>query len=452
MYQKALFIFRRDLRIHDNTGLMHALNHAKEVVCLFIFTPEQIENNAYRSDFCLQFMLDSLKDLEEDLSHQGGKLFFCYDNPSVAVSKCIAALGIDLVVVNRDYTPYSIDRDRKIEEVCMEKNVSFKSFDDLLLQPPEKLLKANKEPYTVFTPFFKNGIKFEVDLPKTNQKKNYFNGLIDFSYDSSLFTKILPKRKETFKGGRKEALAILKKITNYSLYEKERDFPAIDQTTHLSAHLKFTTVSAREVYYAVAKAFGNQHGIIRSLYWRDFFSSIALHFPFVFKCSFHQKFDKLEWEDHKDHFDRWCEGKTGFPIIDAGMRQLNQTGYMHNRVRMIVASFLVKDLHIDWRKGEKYFAAHLVDYDPAVNNGNWQWCASTGCDAQPYFRIFNPWSQQLRFDPECKYIKSWIPELEYEEIHTIHNWHTQEKATSYPLPMIDHSIESKKALAYYKKC
>ncbi|MBM3193588.1 MAG: deoxyribodipyrimidine photo-lyase [Chlamydiae bacterium] len=452
MYQKALFIFRRDLRIVDNTGLLYALTHAKEVVCLFIFTPEQIEKNPYRSDFCLNFMLDSLKDLEETINNLGGKLFYCYEHPDVAVSKCIAELGIDLVCVNSDYTPYSKERDQKIEDVCNKNEILFKTFHDLLLHPPEELLKANQEPYTVFTPFYKNGSKFRVNHPKPNEHKNYFKGPLSFAENSSIFKRILPNRVETFKGGRKEALLILNKISNFELYEKERDFPALEKTTHLSPHLKFTTVSPREVYYFVAKAFGNQHPLIRSLYWRDFFSLICHYFPFVFRSSFHPKFDKLEWDDNDELFNRWCEGRTGFPIIDAGMRQLNQTGYMHNRVRMIVASFLVKDLHIDWRKGEKYFATHLVDYDPAVNNGNWQWCASTGCDAQPYFRIFNPWSQQLKFDPDCEYIKKWIPELKDETAKTIHNWHLQEYETNYPLPIIDHSIESKQTLAYYKKC
>ncbi|MBM3201833.1 MAG: deoxyribodipyrimidine photo-lyase [Chlamydiae bacterium] len=452
MYQKALFIFRRDLRIHDNTALLYALENAKEVVPVFIFTPEQIEHNPYRSDFCLQFMLDSLHDLEEDLKEHGGRLFYFYDTPEHAISKAIDKLGIDLVVVNKDYTPYSIHRDKTIEKVCREKKVVFKSFDDILLQAPEKLLKANKEPYTVFTPYYKNGMKYEVDLPRVNRHKNYYKHTIDFAKDSSIFDKVLPQKKQTFKGGRKEALKILKRIQDFALYDKERDFPFIEGTTHLSAHLKFTTVSAREVYHCVKKSLGEGHGLIRSLYWRDFFSSIALHFPHVFKGAFQEKFDKIEWEDHKSYFKHWCEGTTGFPIVDAGMRELNQTGYMHNRVRMIVASFLVKDLHIDWRKGEKYFAQHLVDYDPCVNNGNWQWSASTGCDAQPYFRIFNPWSQQIKFDPDCKYIKKWVLELKYEDTKTIHEWYKQERATNYPLPVIDHAVESKKALSYYKEC
>lgn len=451
MHQKALFIFRRCLRIHDNRGLLYALEHAKEVVCFFIFTPEQIEENPYRSDFCLQFMLDSLKELEEEIAERGGKLFYGYGPPQEVVAKAIARLAIDLVVVNRDYTPYSTHRDQTIEKVCKEQGALFKSFDDLLLQPPETLLKANGTPYTVFTPFYKNGVKFQVDLPRRNNFKNYFNGVVDFAKESSILDEILPQKRAGFQGGRREALKILERISDYSAYEKERDFPAIEGTTHLSAHLKFTTVSAREVYHAVAKSLGADHGLIRSLYWRDFFSSIALHFPHVFKGPFHQKFNRLEWEENEDGFKRWCEGRTGFPIIDAGMRQLKEKGYMHNRVRMIVASFLVKDLHIDWRRGERYFAQHLIDYDPALNNGNWQWSASTGCDSQPYFRIFNPWSQQAKFDPDCTYIKEWIPELRCEEVETIHHWYQEKRGTKYPPPIVDHQLEAKKALTAYQQ-
>ena len=444
-FVKALFIFRRDLRLQDNTALLYALEYAKEVICAFIFTPEQIENNPYRSDFCLQFMLESLEELEEELEKKGGKLFYFYDEPEKVVEKCIKKLGVDLVVVNRDYTPYSIQRDKKIEKACQ--GIGFQSFDDLFLHVPEEMLKSNGEPYTIFTPFYKNAMKFDVAPPVDNRHTNYMKGSIPFAEGKSLFKQILPKRHQAQKGGRKEALKILKTIASFSHYEVERDFPAKDATTHLAPHLKFTTISPREAYYGLAA----NSALIRSLYWRDFFSLIALHFPHVFKGAFHKKFQDLEWHGSAAQFKRWCEGTTGFPIVDAGMRQLNQTGYMHNRVRMIVASFLVKDLHIDWRKGEKYFAQHLIDYDPAVNNGNWQWSASTGCDAQPYFRIFNPWAQQEKFDPDCEYIKKWVPELAKESSKTIHNWYKEMGDSDYPAPMVDHAVEAKKALSYYKR-
>jgi deoxyribodipyrimidine photo-lyase len=450
-FEKALFVFRRDLRIHDNTGLIYALENAEDVICLFVFTPEQINENPYRSDFCLQFMLESLEDLEEELAKKGGELFYCFDTPAKVIAKCIAQLGVDLVVVNRDYTPYSIHRDKMIEKVCKEEEVTLKSFDDLLLHPPEHLLKNNGDPYTVFTPFYKNAAKLPIAPPLRNCYKNYSKQRIPFAKESSPFKNILPHRHLAQRGGRKEALKILKRLSCFSHYEVEHDYPSKDATTHLSPHLKFTTVSAREVYYAIEKALGSDSALSRSLYWRDFFSSIAFHFPHVFSAPFHRKFNKLPWENSLTPFKQWCEGTTGFPIVDAGMRELNHTGYMHNRVRMIVASFLVKDLHINWQKGEKYFAQHLIDYDPAINNGNWQWVASTGCDVQPYFRIFNPWIQQIKFDPECRYIKKWIPELSHQDPKIIHTWYKEKKRSEYPLPMIDHAVEANRALNDYKK-
>jgi deoxyribodipyrimidine photo-lyase len=250
-----------------------------------------------------------------------------------------------------------------------------------------------------------------------------------------------------------EALKILKKLSSFSQYQKLRDFPAEEFSTSLSPYMKFTVCSPREVYYAICDRLSSRHELIRALYWRDFFTCIAFFFPHVFKSSFNPKFDKLKWSNNKKAFERWCEGTTGFPIVDAGMRELNTTGYMHNRVRMITASFLIKDLHIDWRWGEKYFAQNLIDYDPAVNNGNWQWVASTGCDAQPYFRIFNPWSQQKKFDADCLYIKRWVPELEKVPIKNIHGWYDEKLrtgSTNYPEPMIDHSEEAPIALNAYR--
>lgn len=316
-YEKGLFVFRRDLRIQDNTGLLYALKNAKEVICAFIFTNEQINENPYRSDFCLQFMLESLHDLEEDLDKTGGKLFYFFDAPEKIVKQCIEKLKIDLVVVNRDYTPYSIQRDQKIETTCVNSGVSFKSFDDLLLHPPEQLLKKEGQPYTVFTPFYKNALKLEVDLPQTNNDKNFSKINIEFAKTSSLFKDILPNPHPSQKGGRKNGLKILEKVSNFSHYELERDYPFHDSTTHLSPHLKFTTVSIREVYHAIKNTFGAHSALARSLYWRDFFSTIAFHFPYVFEGAFHKKFNDLQWENDPVKFKHWCDGTTGFPIVDA---------------------------------------------------------------------------------------------------------------------------------------
>lgn len=453
-YQKALFIFRRDLRLEDNTGLTFALQNAQEVILAFIFTPEQIEHNPYRSEHCLQFMIESLEDLENQIVAKGGRLYLFYDKPEKVVSDLIKSQHVDAVVVNKDYTPYSIERDHKIDKACKKQGVSFCSFDDALLHPPDHTLKGDGKPYTVFTPFYRNAMRLDVDLPVTHRNKNYYTASISFAQDTSLYQTILPKRLLPASGGRSAGLKILQKMGQFSNYESLRDFPSEPATTHLSAHLKFTTCSPREVYWAIHKQFGASADLIRSLYWRDFFTSIGFHFPHVFSGAFHDKFDRVQWSYDEKIFRKWCEGKTGFPIVDAGMREMNQTGFMHNRVRMIAASFLVKDLHIDWRWGEKYFAQTLIDYDPAVNNGNWQWAASTGCDAQPYFRIFNPWTQAIKFDPECVYIKKWITDLAPIPPKIIHKWHQEKfhcRCPDYSIPIVDHAKEAKIALKLYKE-
>lgn len=450
LFRRALFIFRRDLRLEDNTGLIFALEQAEQVIAAFIFTPEQLSQNPYRGDHCVQFMLESLEDLEESLKAKGGKLYLFFDHPEQVVETCLEKLKIDAVIVNRDYTPYSRKRDEKIEKRCKKRGVPFHSFEDALLHPIQETCKTDGSPYTIFTPFYRKASCLEVTEPVQNPYTNYYKGSIPFAADKRLYQEILPLRGMQAKGGRVAALKILKNLSRFSSYAELRDFPACDTTTRLSPHLKFTTCSVREIHQAIVEQLGAASELIRSLYWRDFFTSIAFFFPHVFEGSFRPKFDALPWSYDKKAFKRWCEGQTGFPLVDAGMREMNQTGFMHNRVRLVAASFLVKDLHIDWRWGEKYFAEQLIDYDPAVNNGNWQWVASTGCDSQPYFRIFNPWNQQIKFDPDCVYIKHWIPELRTLSSKEIHS--PNRLASEYPAPMLDHSLEAPKALSAYKNC
>lgn len=254
-------------------------------------------------------------------------------------------------------------------------------------------------------------------------------------------------------GGRAQSLKILANLKKHKNYAQERNIPAQDATTHLSASHKFGTISIRESYHTIKKDLGARTQLVKELYWRDFFTYVAFHNPRVFGNPYREKYDDLSWSTSKKNFQAWCEGKTGFPLVDAGMRELNTTGWMHNRVRMVVASFLVKDLHINWLWGERYFAQQLVDYDPSVNNGNWQWSASTGCDAQPYFRIFNPWTQQKRFDPNSEYIKKWIPELKKIDSKIINTWFkdTHPEIAGYPKPMLDHDTERKITLAHYRR-
>jgi deoxyribodipyrimidine photo-lyase len=446
-YSTSLFIFRRDLRLHDNTALLEALRMSRQVIPCFIFDPRQIEPHPYQSKPGLQFMLQSLGDLQQQLREVGGKLALYHGLPEQVVKQLHEQQEIQAVFITRDYTPFSRQRDDRLAAVCEQLGLALHAFPGILLNEPEQVVKNNNTPYQVFTAFYNHARQIPVALPQALGKWNFLAAASEFNPEQL----ILPQAESVIKGGRNRALAILDRIGDYADYRNTRDFPALDATSKLSAHLKFGTCSVREMFYAITEQLGSEHPLIRQLYWRDFFTHIAYHFPQVFGRAFLEKFDSLQWDNNPDYFQAWCDGKTGFPIVDAGMRELNATGYMHNRVRMIVASFLVKDLHIDWRWGERYFAQHLVDYDPCVNNGNWQWAASTGCDAQPYFRIFNPWLQQLKFDQDCRYIYRWLPELQTFTPKTVHQWDKQHSICTYPSPIIDHARESRLTKARFKE-
>jgi len=459
VYKKSLFIFRRDLRLPDNKGLAEALKTSERVIACFNFDPRQVASkNAYKSDNALQFMLESLHDLEQQIKKQKGKLYLFYGDPLKTISHIILQEKIDALFLNFDYTPFSQKRDKAIEKLCVKKNVAFHGYhDELLIGDPDSIMTGSNTPYSIYTAFYKKAAHQKVSPPQRLPKGAFFTGTISKSEPQSIYIKILKKENAHIKvhGGRSNSLTILKTLkSKQAAYNKERNYPALDATTHLSASHKFGTISIRESYHAIKKALGAHSQLLKELYWRDFFTYIAYHNPFVFGQPYHEKYKTLWWSKSNTDFKKWCEGTTGFPIVDAGMRQMNTTGWMHNRVRMIVASFLTKDLHINWLWGEKYFAQQLVDYDPAVNNGNWQWAASTGCDAQPYFRIFNPWTQQKKFDPNCEYIKKWIPELKNREPKIIHAWDKKSKEIKiegYPAPIIDHDAERKITLKSYKK-
>ena len=461
IYNHSLFIFRRDLRLTDNIGLNNAVAQSTKIIPCFIFDPRQVSNkNDYKSDNAIQFMLESLKELHEALHKQHGKLYFFYGNAEDVIKKIIQQHTIDALFINRDYTPFSIARDKKIKKICADNDIIFESSNDALLNPPEAVTKKDGNYYEIFTPFYKKAATITVSSPAKKHRGDWFTGNIKNSESITIFTKILTKKNKNIavSGGRKEGSYILKQLETFKNYSHDHDYPTIP-TSHLSAHLKFGTISPREAYYAIIEHLGRKHPLVRQLYWRDFFTHIGYHKPKVFGHPYHEKYSHLTWNNDKKLFKAWCEGKTGFPIVDAGMRELHTTGFMHNRVRMIVASFLVKDLHINWLWGEKYFAQILVDYDPAVNNGNWQWCASTGCDAQPYFRIFNPWLQQKKFDRDCIYIKKWVPELHEYDNKIIHSWfkesfdklrmNGQNKTKGYPRPIVDHTKESRLAKKWY---
>lgn len=455
-YQKTIFLFRRDLRLDDNTALFAACKASATVIPCFIFDPQQVgNNNSYASSNAIQFMIVSLQDLQKQLKTKQGKLYLFYGSPITTLEQIIKEQKIDAIFFNRDYTPFSIRRDKKISTLCKKYDVACIMHDDYLLNAPEIIVKKNGEPYSIFTPYWKNASQNSVSKPTACTKHHFFNDSINNTQSDAIFKKILPTINKAIaqKGGRAQALIICKHLDQFRDYKKTHDTPSL-ATTGLSAYIKFGTVSIREVYYHMLEKIGRSahDGLLRQLYWHDFYYQIVYHFPHVLSSNFHEKYNKLIWSYNKKHFALWCQGMTGFPIVDAGMRQLNQTGFMHNRMRMIVASFLTKDLLINWRWGEQYFAQHLVDYDPCVNNGNWQWAASTGCDPQPYFRIFNPWLQQKKFDPDCAYIKTWVPELRNINNKTIHNWFNDKSPKlAYPRPMVDHTQQKELALKMFKK-
>jgi deoxyribodipyrimidine photo-lyase len=445
MYKKSLFIFRRDLRIQDNIGLIESLQNSKEVIPCFIYD-ENILKKLKDSEFRWNFLNESLVDLDNELKKKGTSLQILEGKPEKIIDSIIMKHNLNAIFLNTDFTNYAQRRDEKIFQICKKNKISFHSTLDFLLHNPNEIKTNDGSPYTIYSFFYKKARQFPIKKIIKNIQKNYSKEII--SDDQIKKSKI--KNNEII-GGRKEALKILKNLNKFRDYDKVRDFPGLNQTTMLSAHNKFGTISVREVHKEIKEILGLDHTIMGEIYWREFFSHILFHFPYSQKTTFRQKFQKIPWSKSKESFKKWSEGKTGFPIVDAGMRQLNKTGFMHNRVRMVVASFLTKDLHIDWRLGEKYFEEKLIDHDPAVNSGNWQWAASTGCDSVPYFRIFNPWRQQERFDLNCDYIKKWVPELEKLEPKIIHNlWEKFPEDLEYPKPMLIHKIEAEKTKLIFK--
>ena len=438
----AIFYFRRDLRLDDNVGLQRALESYDRVIPVFIFDPRQLKPHDYRSDRALHFMLQALEALCKKLNDLGSELFIRISRPHIGLLSLTEEFSAEAIYLNRDYTPFSLRRDEEIVTACQASGIQAHQFDDALLNPPEVCLKKDGSPYMVFTPFYKNARHFPVMLPGQSP---HFDRLIkktETSAQDDLLSNIanqyeLPDLTNK-PGDLPDVLAGLEQLQNY---EQDRNNLSADSTSHLAVFLKFGIISIRDVYHRVKAEYGDDHALLRQLYWRDFYSHIVYHFPQVFGSSFKPQFEDIEWYQNQGWFTAWTKGETGFPVVDAGMRELNSTGIMHNRARMITASFLVKDLHLDWRWGERYFASQLLDYDPAANNGNWQWAASTGCDAQPYFRIFNPWLQQKKFDPDCQYIKRWIPELKDASPAAIQNL-VKVPIAGYPEPMVDHSSQA----------
>lgn len=456
-FENGLFIFRRDLRIIDNKGLLMTNFRCKRVFTVFIFTPEQVTNeNKFKSDNAVQFMIESLEDLAHEIAHYGGHLYTMFGDNNKIIEQCIKTFNINYVAFNADCTPYAIKRDNEILKLCEHHKVTMETAHDYYLHTPGTILNGTKEPYKKFTPYYNSAIRKQIEAPVGFRKIKFAKSSqvpansISLEHAFSRFTH--DNKNILVHGGRPDALKCLKLAQSTQKHYNKTHNDLDKSTTQLSAYIKFGCVSIREVW----KTFRSNHDLVRQLIWRDFYANILFSFPYVLGHPMKPSYNKLKWVHNAKWLHAWKTGTTGFPIVDAGMRQLNETGYMHNRARLITASFLTKILLIDWQDGEKYFAQKLTDYDPASNNGNWQWNASTGADSQPYFRIFNPWLQSKEYDPEAIYIKRWIPELREIDDKSIHQWYNscnkpEFKKIKYPCPIVDYIQQKKLALKMYSK-
>ncbi len=439
-----LFWFRRDLRLNDNAGLYHALHSNLPVLPLFIFDQNILNDLDNRRDGRVEFIHNAIENLKTQLRSLGSDLLVIYGKPEALWPEILRQYAVKAVFTNRDYEPYAEQRDGTLEKLLSTNNIPFHTFKDHVLFEKDEVLKDDGKPYTVFTPYSK---KWRAKLESRMWKQQDNNGETE---TLSYFLASYPNQKyfNNFWSGKTEDTPSLKVMgfepsgmtfppdqVAQSLiknYDKRRDFPAVDGTSRLGIHYRFGTISIRE---KARKAQALNTTYLNELIWRDFYSQILAHFPHVANQSFKPAYDRIPWREAPADFQRWCEGKTGYPIVDAGMRQLNATGFMHNRVRMITASFLTKHLLIDWRQGEAYFAKKLLDYDLASNSGGWQWAAGCGTDAAPYFRIFNPSEQTKKFDPDLRYIRRWVPEY---------------GTPTYPNPMVDHKMARERCLETYK--
>jgi len=444
---KALFIFRRDLRIYDNTTLNKiVIKYPKiEIIPIFIFNKKQIDEkvNKYYSKNSAQFLFESL----EELSFLN--FYYTDTNDITIIEEIYKKNNFDIIAYNKDYTPYAKKRDNDINNWANKNKIEIIAFEDYTINPINSILKDNNEPYLKFTPFYKKAILKKPE-PLLNKKIKFIKDNNSKNLKDFDFLRPIANNQILVNGGRIKALEILDKLKKgyFNNYDEERDYPYLNRTTKLSAYIKFGCISIREIYYSLPL----NHGIIRELFWHDFYAIITFYFPYIFETSFNKKYENVKWNNNEELFNKWVNGITGFPLIDAAMRQLKITGWMHNRCRMVVASFLVKNLLIDWRKGEEYFAKSLVDYDPSSNNGGWQWCASTGTDSQPYFRIFSPTLQMKRFDKDCEYIKLWVPELREVSNKIILNWEQKQYPNiNYPKPIIDTKITAALFIKTFKE-
>jgi len=460
-YKRGLVWLRRDLRLTDHRALFEASLQCAEVVVVFVFDSLILNKLKNRTDRRVTFILESLKELDQKLKDFGSQLCVSYGDPVSEIFKLSEALEINAVFANKDYESYAKNRDLRVKEQLKKRNIEFNSYKDQVVFEELEVKNGKSEPYKVFTPYKNQWLKQlkPIDIKEFNpidivylaQEKIKKHSLV-LDYKVIHFKK---NKIDIDPGERAAQFRLNHFLSSVHLYHLKRDFPALeDGTSGLSVHLRFGTISIRELFRKVLSQKNKSKGSevwVSELIWREFYQMILNCFPHVEKEAFRSEYNKIKWPGKKEHFIAWCEGQTGYPLIDAAMRYFNLTGIMHNRLRMVVASFLVKDLLIDWRLGEAYFAENLLDFDLAANNGGWQWCASTGCDAQPYFRVFNPITQSKKFDEKGEYIKKYCPELKNltpKQIHWPHDFKYLFLG-SYATPIVDHDIQRKKALKLY---
>ncbi|MEP3534193.1 cryptochrome/photolyase family protein [Ekhidna sp.] len=426
--QVTIFWFRRDFRLEDNAGLYHAHQEAYPVQPTFIFDTNILDDLKEKKDARVEFIHQEITRLQAEIIAQGGSMDIRIGDPIEVWKNLANDYDIKTVWANRDYEPYARERDKKVYDFLKENGAEFKAKKDHVIFEKDEILKGNGDPYVVYTPYsnlWKKTLQEDhIRAYKSEEESNWNQAevlkiptLNEIGFES---TNIEFPTKE-----------LNEKIVEK--YDETRDLPAVKGTSRMSLHLRFGTVSIREL---VRRAKSLNEKYQNELIWRDFYQAILWHFPQVVDANFNRKYDDLKWRNNEEEFEKWKKGKTGYPIVDAGMRELNATGFMHNRVRMIVSSFLTKHLLIDWRWGEAYFAEKLLDFELASNNGGWQWAAGTGVDAQPYFRIFNPYSQTDKFDKDHKYINKWVPEIDTKY---------------YPDPIVDHKVARERCLEVYKE-
>ena len=423
----TIFWFRRDLRLTDNHGLYRALDISKNVLPIFIFDIEILSQLENKEDKRVDFIFQTLLTINQYLEKKGKSIKIFHGKPLEIFKKLANDYLIENVFCNEDYEPSGIKRDGEIESFLTQKNIVFKQFKDQVHFHKDEILKSDGNPYSIYTPYSKQWLlKYREQKVENYPSEKHLQNLINVEKQNVTLEQIgFKKTNYEFESPKLEA-SILK------TYHETRDFPTT-KTSEMSVHLRFGTISVRKLTFEAEKL---NETYLKELIWREFFMQILYHFPKVINESFKRKYDNISWLYDEKNLKNWQEGKTGYPIVDAGMRQLNESGFMHNRVRMVCASFFTKHLLMDWRIGEAYFAEKLLDYDLSANNGNWQWSAGTGCDSAPYFRVFNPEEQQKKFDPDFKYIKKWVKEFGKKD---------------YPKPIVEHKFARLRALETYKK-